>query len=86
VLLLDGEVLERRQWRRADLRRFRERGGVLWGANTADAVSSAAICATAAATMYADTSMPAASACALIALWIAGSVEIENRVFAMPKL
>ena len=33
--------------------------------------------------MYADTSRPAASACALIALWIAGSVEIENRVFAM---
>jgi len=35
-----------------------------------------------AVTMYADTSSPAASACALIALWIAGSVEIENRVFA----
>jgi hypothetical protein len=38
----------------------------------------------AAATMYADTSSPVASACALIALWIAGSVDIENRVFATP--
>jgi hypothetical protein len=54
------------------------------GVNTADAVSSAAICAMAAAIMYADTSSPAVSACALIALWIAGSVEIENRVFATP--
>ena len=55
------------------------------GANTADAASSAVICAMAAATIYADTSMPAASACALIAPWTAGSVEIENRMFAMPK-
>jgi hypothetical protein len=29
VLLVTGEVIERRQWRRADLRRFRQRGSIL---------------------------------------------------------